>query len=135
MNRPHATLMAARGVVGLVARALPDPGHRARYRAEFLADLHELSPPNQLLYAAGVLSRAIALRAALGAARSFSEEHAMSLATPRVRSWRCAIFRLHRWVKHSTEDGGRYEACSMCGEDRGPAGRGLMTTPPWPGAA
>ena len=47
--------------------------------------------------------------------------------------WHCRVFRLHRWVAHTTEDGGRYQACSDCGEERGPAGRGPMTTPPWPG--
>jgi hypothetical protein len=57
----------------------------------------------------------------------------MPLTTTRVPVWRCRVLRLHRWVRRSTEDGGLYEACAQCGEDRGPAGRGMMTTPPWPG--
>lgn len=57
----------------------------------------------------------------------------MPLATTQVPFWRCRVLRLHRWVRHSTEDGGLFEACAQCGEDRGPAGRGMMTTPPWPG--
>ena len=57
----------------------------------------------------------------------------MSLTATRVPFWRCRVLRLHRWVRHSTEDGGLFEACAQGGEDRGPAGRGMMTTPPWPG--
>ena len=56
----------------------------------------------------------------------------MSLITTRVPVWRCRV-SLHRWVTRSTEDGGLYEACSQCGQDRGPVGFGPMTTPPWPG--
>ena len=56
-----------------------------------------------------------------------------TLTTAQVPFWRCRVFRLHRWVRHSTEDGGLYEGCAQCGEDRGPAGKGMMTTPPWPG--
>ncbi len=133
MNGPRAALSVARAGVGLAARALPRPTDRARYRAEFLADMHDLPPAGQLRYAVGVLSRTFALRAALGAAPSRAEEDAMTLSVLPVVSWRCRVFRLHRWVRRSTEDGGRFEACALCGTDRGPAGRGPMTTPPWPG--
>ncbi len=57
----------------------------------------------------------------------------MTAPTTRAPFWRCRVFRLHRWVRHSTEDGGRYQSCAQCGVDRGPAGLGPMTTPPWPG--
>ena len=57
----------------------------------------------------------------------------MSLTTTRVPVWRCRVLRLHRWVTRNTDDGGLYQACSRCGEDRGPVGYGPMTTPPWPG--
>lgn len=133
MNGARAAVRAARAGVRLAARALPGPSDRARYRAEFLADLHDLPPAGQLRYAAGVLSRTFALRAALGAAPSRAEEEAMTLSVTPVVSWRCRVFRLHRWMRRSTEDGGRFEACALCGMDRGPAGRGPMTTPPWPG--
>jgi hypothetical protein len=133
MNGPRAPLPVARAGVVLATRALPRPTDRARYRAEFLADLHDLPPAGQLRYTVGVLSRTFALRAALGAAPSRAEEDAMTLSVLPVVSWRCRVFRLHRWVRHSTEDGGRFEACALCGQDRGPAGLGPMTTPPWPG--
>ena len=132
MNGARAAVRAARAGVGLATRGLPRPTDRARYRAEFLADLHDLPPAGQLRYAAGVLSRTFALRAALSAAPSRAEEDAMTVSVTPVPSWRCRVFGMHRWVRHSTEDGGRYEACAQCGEDRGPAGRGPMTTPPWP---
>ena len=57
----------------------------------------------------------------------------MTLPMTRPPFWRCRVLRVHRWVRHTTEDGGRYQTCSQCGEDRGPAGLGPMTTPPWPG--
>jgi hypothetical protein len=133
VNRARAAFLVARAGVGLAARVLPGPDGRARYRAEFAADLQELSPAGQLRYAAGVLSQVVALRAALGAAPSRAEENAMTLSVTPVPFWRCRVLRLHRWVTRNTEDGGRYEACAQCGEDRGPAGYGPMTTPPWPG--
>ena len=133
MTSPRAPLPVARAAVGLTARVLPSLADRERYRAEFLAELHELPPAGQLRYAAGVVSQAFALGAALGNVRSLVEEDAMTRTTHPVPFWRCRVLRLHRWVRHSTEDGGRFEACSHCGEDRGPAGYGPLTTPPWPG--
>jgi hypothetical protein len=123
----------ARAGVGIATRALPRPTDRARYRAEFLADLHDLPPAGQLRYTAGVLSRTFALRAALGAAPSRAGEDAMTLSVTPVPFWRCRVFRLHRWVRRSTEDGERYQACVRCGVDRGPVSAGPASTPPWPG--
>jgi hypothetical protein len=108
----------ARAAVGLAVRALPELDDRLRYRAEFLAELQALPPPAQLRYAAGVLSQTFALRAALGSAPTRSEEDAMTFTTTQTFQWRCRILRLHRWVIRSTEDGGRYEACSRCGCER-----------------
>lgn len=45
--------------------------------------------------------------------------------------WRCRAFRWHKFVRRSTPDGGLYQQCALCGTDRGPAGYGPMTTPPW----
>ena len=110
----------ARAGVDLSVRGLPDWHDRLRYRAEFLAELHDLSPADQLRYAAGVLSQTFALRAALGSAPSRAEEDAMTItATP--FQWRCRILRTHRWVARSTEDGGRYLVCRRCGRDKGEA--------------
>ena len=108
----------ARAAVELAVRALPDWRDRLRYRAEFLADLHALPPAGQARYAAGVLSQAFALRAALGSTPSRVEEDAMTLTRTRSRDWRCRYLRRHRWTPRSAEDGTRYEACARCGEDR-----------------
>jgi hypothetical protein len=133
MTGVRAVLALARAGVELAARVLPTPGDRQRYRVEFRAELHDLTPGDQLRYAVGVLSRTVALRAALGASPSRAEEDAMTLATTRVPFWRCRVLRLHRWTWHSTEDGQRYQSCALCGEDRGPASVGMTSTPPWPG--
>ena len=73
-----------------------------------------------------------ALRAALGASPTRAEEAAMTLTTPaRVPFFRCRVFRWHRWVTRSTEDGERYPACADCGRllhdgaTRGPNSRGF----------
>jgi hypothetical protein len=133
MTGARAALALASAGVELAARVLPRPGDRQRYRAEFLAELHDLAPADQIPYAAGVLSRTFALRAALGASPSRAEEDAMTLSTTTVPFWRCRVLRLHRWTWHSTEDGQRYQSCASCGEDRGPASAGMTSTPPWPG--
>jgi hypothetical protein len=120
--------------VGLAVRVLPDWHDRLRYRAEFLAELHDLPPAEQLRYTAGVLSQTFALRAALGSAPSRVEEVAMSVSTPtRVPFFRCRLFRWHRWVTCRTEDGDRYVACRECGRllhdgvTSGPNGLGFNT--------
>ena len=119
MASSRAPLALARAATELAVRPLPELDDRLRYRAEFLADLHALTALGQVRYAAGVLSRTFALRAALGEAPTGAEEAAMSLARPRVPIWRCRILRLHDWVTRSTEDGGRYLTCARCGRDRG----------------
>ena len=116
-------LAMARAGVGLAVRPLPNLDDRLRYRAEFLADLHDLSPAGQLRYTAGVLSQTFALRAALGSAPSRVEEDAMTL-TQTPFYWRCRVFHIHHWVLRSTEDGNRYNACSRCGVDRGDSSPG-----------
>ena len=132
MTGRRAPLGMARLGVELAARMLPTPADRERYEAEFLAELHDLEWADQVRLAFGVLSRALALRAALAGAPSCTEEDAMTFPAVRVPFWRCRLLRIHSWAMHSTEDGTRYQACALCGEDRGPAARGMMTTPPWP---
>ena len=116
MAGPHAV---ARAGVELAVRVLPDLDDRLRYRAEFTADLHELPPVAQLRYAAGVLSRTFALRAALGSSTTRAEEDAMSATTTRRFHWRCRILGAHDWVSRSAEDGSRYVACRRCGKEKG----------------
>ncbi|TFV78384.1 hypothetical protein E4P39_04010 [Blastococcus sp. CT_GayMR19] len=123
MTTARAPHPVARLGVGLAARALRRPGDRARYRAEFLAELHDLPPAGQLRFTAGVLSQTFALRAALGSSPTRAEEDAMTL-TRTTFYWRCRVFRTHAWVSRSTEDGGRYLVCRRCGRDKGEASWG-----------
>ncbi len=109
----------ARAAVDLAVWFLPELDDRLRYRAEFLAELHDLSPAGQLRYTAGLLSQTFALRAALGDSPTRVEEDAMTITRTRPFYWRCRVLRRHHWVTRSTEDGNRYDACSRCGRDRG----------------
>jgi hypothetical protein len=119
MTPSRAPLTLARAGCELAVRRLPDLDDRLRYRAEFLADLHALTPGAQLRYVAGVLSQAFALRAALNATPTGAEKDAMTLTTARTSfNWRCRLFRKHRYVLRSTEDGNsRYRTCVRCGHD------------------
>ncbi len=127
MTPERAPHPVARIGVRLAARALHRPGDRTRYQAEFLAELHDLSPAGQLRYTAGVLSQAFALRAALGSSPTRAEADAMTLPGTTF-SWRCRVFRTHAWVSRSTEDGGRYLVCRRCGRDKGEASWGPDNT-------
>jgi hypothetical protein len=118
MTGRRPPLVIARGGVELAVRALPTWQARARYRAEFLAELHDLAPAGQLRYTAGVLSQTFALRTALGASPTGAEEDAMTIATTKAPFWRCRVFRLHKWVGRSAEDGARYVACQRCDRER-----------------
>ena len=116
MNRRPAPLPAARAGVALATAALRR-ADRERYRAEFLAELHALPPAAQLRYVAGVLVQTLALRAALGSIPTRAEEAAMTVGAGPI-SFRCRLLHRHRWVRRSTEDGGRYTTCTRCGRDR-----------------
>ena len=133
MSSPRRPLALARLAIRLATRVLPGAGNRARYHAEFLAELHDLDRSAQLRYAAGVLSRASALRGALGAGPPPAREESMTLSAQQIPFWRCRVFRWHQWVKRSTEDGDRYLACRRCGVVHGPMSAGFTSTPPWPG--
>src|SRR5215217_1922974 len=98
MTGRRTPLVIARAGVELSVRVLPDWKDRLRYRAEYLAELQDLSPSDQLRYSAGVLSQTFALRTALGSSPNRAEEDAMTIATVKVPFWRCRILRRHRWV-------------------------------------
>jgi hypothetical protein len=127
-GRPGVVVRAA---VAVAVGALRTPEDRERYRAEFLAELADLRPGQQLRHCAGVLVTIPALRAALGASPSLTPEDAMMPWIPWVPSWRCRVLGWHSWVVRSTEDGGLYHLCARCGRDLEPVGYGPMTTPPY----
>jgi hypothetical protein len=93
--------------------SLPLPSeHRWRYRQEFLAELHGMTPAEQLHHATGVLSRVWTLRVALSEpARLMSKEDAMA------KPWRCRV-RLHRWQRLRGANGQWYRECRGCGKER-----------------
>ena len=123
MTGPRAPLWVARVGIALATRPLPTIADRLRYRAEFLAELHDLPTAGQLRFTAGVLAQTFALRAALGSSPTRAEEDATTL--PRTTfCWRCRVLRAHAWVSRSTEDGGRYLVCRRCGRDKGEASWG-----------
>ena len=128
MSGGRAPVAAARVGVSLAARALPTRPDRERYRAEFLADLHGLPPAAQLRYAAGVLSQIFALRAALGSDSRRLGEAAMTSKTSLWRTIRCRGLRIHYWHGYSTDDGGRYVACSVCRREHPGAAHWLSGT-------
>jgi hypothetical protein len=116
MTGERAPVPVARLGVGLAARLLPTRSDRERYAAEFLAELHGMTPAKQLRHTLGILSQAFALRVALGSFPSPIEERAMP-TVPLGRRLRCRLLRWHHWQLHSTEDGGLYKACTVCRKD------------------
>jgi hypothetical protein len=111
-----------RTAIGLAVRPLPTRADRNRYLDEFLADLYGQSAGAQWRYAVGVLSQAVALRAALCAdLRHLAEP---LTAWGRWRYARCHILRIHYWKTFSTDDGSRYTACAVCRREHpgGPGG-------------
>ena len=116
MTGERVPIATARLGVGLAARVLPTRPVRARYTAEFLAELHGLAPAAQLRHTAGVLSQAFALRAALGSSPSPIEEKAVP-SIPLGRRLRCRLLRWHHWHTETTEDGARFSACTVCHKD------------------
>jgi hypothetical protein len=119
---PAGLVPGARAAIGLATRALPTRADRYRYLDEFIGDLHGLSAGAQWRFVAGVLSQALALRAALRADPS----NVGDPLSPRGR-WRyvrCHILRIHYWKTFSTDDGSRYSACAVCRKEHpgGPSG-------------
>ena len=106
-----------RHTVQVATRVLPG-ATRDRYRQEFLADLYGLSRSRQLRHAAGVLSHAWALRAAINTPSDATAAD-MEIVFPRHRrrSLYCRLIR-HYWVDRSSGDGSsRYRECARCGKE------------------
>ncbi len=127
MAPPHACAPGVRTAIGLAVRTLPTREDRSRYLDEYLGDLSGLSPREQLRYAAGALSQAFALRAALRSAPGSLREP-LSMRE-RWRWTRCHLLRQHCWKTFSAEDGSRCTACAVCRKEHpgelpggGPAG-------------
>ena len=91
--------------------SLPLPSeHRYRYRQEFLAELHGMTPAEQLHHTSGVLSRIWTLRVALT-----EPERLVRKEADMARPWRCRV-RLHRWQRLHNPHGGWYRECRECGK-------------------
>jgi hypothetical protein len=90
--------------------ALPLPAeHRWRYRQEFLAELYDMTPAEQRHHATGVLSRVVALRAALS-----EPDRLLAKEATMAKPWRCRL-HLHRWRIEKDYQGQRYRGCIRCG--------------------
>lgn len=114
----HRPTLAARCAVLTAIQLLPSGPSRARYRQEFLADLHFIDTSTQLRYSAGILLRAWALRRALTQERSVPHD-----ALP-TRALLCRLNLHHEWRTARTEDGARYRRCHRCGKDHPSLGHG-----------
>ena len=100
-------------LVRLATRVLPSAAARRRYSAEFAAEPHGRSAAAQLRWALGILSTALALRAALGPALP---EWEVGMHPRSPRSFRCGVLHWHRWRTTGNPDGERYLASARCGE-------------------
>jgi hypothetical protein len=99
--------------VRLAARVLPAGSRRDRYERELVAEMYAMSARRQRIYAFGVLTHALSLRAALSDIPHVNEEPVL-LHKPLM----CRLNIHHVWRWDSAEDGTRYEHCSSCGKDR-----------------
>jgi hypothetical protein len=75
----------------------------------------------QFKHAALIALSAFALRSAVAGAPPTTVEAAMSRPTM-SRPLRCRLNLSHRWVRGTTEDGGRFRRCARCGKDKTDAG-------------
>ncbi len=93
---------------------LPAGRVRDRYRQELVAELHDLDHPEQLRFAAGVVSRAWSLR------RAVTQEKAMESDVVQIRKapLHCRLHLYHHHRKASTEDGHVYVRCVDCGHTK-----------------
>ena len=129
MTGPRAPVPGARLGIDLAVRALRTRAERDRYSREFVAELYDLPPATQWRHVAGFVSQSLALRAALGAAPSAPEENTVQ-AIGLIRRFRCRALRHHDWHLYSTEDGGLYQACTVCHrDDPGPGPQGAYYGP------
>lgn len=103
-------------MVGLAVRALPAGAHRERYRQEFVADLYGLRSGRQMSYALGAVVAVFPLRVALE--RNSRAAWEVTVGPRRRKPLLCLLNLRHRWVMQSTEDGGRFYCCRVCGKDR-----------------
>jgi len=117
----------ARALVRAVARGLPTRSARARYRAEFLADLAALTTGAKLRYAVGVLVALAALRTAVPPDRTPD-----TWPLPRAqRPFRCRVLHRHAWRQAETSDGEPYRECARCGELHPRTQTMVGSTVPW----
>ena len=114
------TLRAAgfcpRHTVQAATRVLPG-STRDRYRQEFLADLYGLSRSRQLHHAAGVLSHAWALRAAINTPSDATAADMDIVFPRRRRPLSCRLNLRHRWETFRTDDGKPCLRCQRSGND------------------
>ncbi|MDX6244409.1 MAG: hypothetical protein QOE76_2132 [Frankiales bacterium] len=115
--------------VCLAARCLPKGTVRERYRAEFLAELPDLTNRQQIRHAARVLAHAGTLCMTVTSGETLGKEETTMHTRTASRLVLCGLNLHHQWRWHATEDGQRYRQCFRCGKDdeernKGPHGDG-----------
>jgi hypothetical protein len=102
---------------------------RERYRAEFLAELPDLTNRQQIRHAARVLAHAGTLCMTVTSGETLGKEETTMHTRTASRLVLCGLNLHHQWRWHATEDGQRYRQCFRCGKDdeernKGPHGDG-----------
>jgi hypothetical protein len=107
-------------LVDLAVLVLPRGTVRERYRAEFLAELHDLAGRALFTHAIGVLAHAWSLR------------HSVLDSVERA-PWHCRWHLYHHYRTASTDDGRRFRRCADCGRDDPHVGLGPRDDVAWVG--
>lgn len=119
----HRPGLEARCAVATAVLLLPRGSQRARYRQEYLAELHFIDTRTQVRFSVGILSRAWALR------RALTEEGTVGHDTLPRTPLLCRVNLRHQYRMSSTEDGARYRRCRRCGKDDPRTGSGHWASP------
>jgi hypothetical protein len=102
-------------LIALGGRVLPGGSRRTRYRQEFLAELHGMSPRRQTVHALQIVASSWSLRSATSDPH---RERKTMTGILRSKPLMCLLNVRHHWAVESGPDGERYERCTKCGKDR-----------------
>ena len=113
-------------LVELAAQVLPGGSRRNRYLQEFQAELYGMPTRRQAAHALRILGSSWSLRRATA---NPNRERRTLMTMLRSKPLLCRLNIRHHWEWQISPDGGRYERCTKCGEDRLPFGWNLDYRP------
>ena len=116
-------------LVELAAQVLPGGSKRRRYLEEFQAELYGMPTRRQAAHALRILAFSWSLRRATA---NPNRERMTLMTMLRSKPLLCRLNIRHHWERQINPDGGRYERCTKCGEDRVPFGWNLEYRPGQP---